>query len=120
MVPSHPQRVHRQELGVSAYGLAPGINDDVHGFCFTRGEAEQKAARKLGVPAETIAEEAFRKRGRSLTEERDARVDEQDPPPHSARSVQAQRGHITRQLVGDLETLITSNPDLFPSEEEDL
>lgn len=78
------------------------------------GEAEQKAARKLGVTPQTIAEESFIRWGRSLTEERDARVDQEGLRPRSARSLQALRGHITRQLLGEIESVITSNPTLFP------
>ena len=83
------------------------------------GEAEQKAARSLGVTSQTIAEAAFDLWGRSLTEERDARVDKEGPNLASARSVQALRGHVTRRLVREIEALITDNPDLFPASEED-
>ena len=83
------------------------------------GEAEQKAARSLGVTSQTIAEAAFDLWGRSLTEERDAKVDKEGPNLASARSVQALRGHVTRRLVSEIEALITDNPDLFPASKED-
>jgi transcriptional regulator with XRE-family HTH domain len=82
------------------------------------GEAEQKAARNLGVTAQTIAEVSFDLWGRSLTDERDARVEQEGSHLSSPRSVQALRGHITRQLLRDIESLITSNPDQFPPSEE--
>jgi len=67
-----------------------------------QGEAEQKAARKLGVTAQTLAESALGMWGRSLTAERDARVAASAPPDISTSSRQALRGRVTRELLKDL------------------
>lgn len=83
------------------------------------GEAEQKAARNLGVTSQAIADAAYDLWSQSLTEERDARLEEEGSHLHSQRSLQALRGHITRRLVREIESLITSNPDQFPTSEED-
>jgi transcriptional regulator with XRE-family HTH domain len=66
------------------------------------GEAEQKAARKLHMDALDLATAAQRRWGRSLTEERDARVKDSAPADLSPRSRQALRGRVTRQLLEEL------------------
>ena len=85
------------------------------------GEAEQKAARKFGVTPQTIAQAAYDKWGRSLTDERNLQVQQLDwVDETSTRQVQALRGHVTRQLLDDIENLISSNPDIYvKSDEED-
>jgi hypothetical protein len=65
-------------------------------------EADRHAARKLGVSQEVVAEAAQRLWGRSLGEERDHRLIERSPDL-AARSKQARRGHITRDLLTELE-----------------
>lgn len=69
------------------------------------GEAEQKAARKLGVHPATVALAAQRRWGRSLTAERDQRVMDRSSG-ESPRRVQAIRGHVTRVLIAELAELI--------------
>jgi transcriptional regulator with XRE-family HTH domain len=78
------------------------------------GEAERKAATRLGVPAYAIALAARRQWHRSLTSERDRRVAERpfdgdeveeetyDPRTSQARR-QAIRGHVTRALLSELQ-----------------
>jgi transcriptional regulator with XRE-family HTH domain len=66
------------------------------------GETEQKAARRLGVPPIDVSLLAFRLWGRSLTEERDRRVEATATPNAAARTVQALRGHVTRGLLEEL------------------
>lgn len=66
------------------------------------GEAEQKAARKLGVSVELLAETSFRLWGHSLTDEREARVGPLSRSD-SITSLRALRGRVTRQLLADLE-----------------
>lgn len=66
------------------------------------GEAERKLARKLGIDPNTVVTAAVKRWGRSLTEERDARVSalvDDDTPP---RTVQARRGRVTRELLKEL------------------
>lgn len=70
------------------------------------GEAEQKAARRLGVAAADVSVLAHRLWGRGLTAERDRRVEGARGESASPRSVQAARGHITRQLLAELEPLL--------------
>jgi hypothetical protein len=69
------------------------------------GEAEQKAARKLGVHPAAVALAAQRQWGQSLTAERDKRVLERSPG-ESPRRIQAIRGHVTRTLLGELRPLL--------------
>lgn len=85
------------------------------------GEAEQKAARSFRVTPQTIAEAAYDLWRRSLTDERNARVEEElgetDSP--SPRRIQALRGHVTRRLLSEIENLISANPGNYPTLEED-
>jgi hypothetical protein len=69
------------------------------------GEAEQKAARRLGVPALAVALEARRRWGRSLSAERDQRVGAQAPGRTDLRGLQALRGHVSRLLLAELKEL---------------
>ena len=73
------------------------------------GDAEQKAATKLGRPPLYIAVAARKLWGRSLTDERDRRVAEQAPADISSRALQALRGHITRALLLELGRHIASD-----------
>jgi transcriptional regulator with XRE-family HTH domain len=66
------------------------------------GDAERIAARRLGVPFAAVVAAALATWGRGLTEERDARAAERAGPDASARSAQAARGHVTRELYGEL------------------
>jgi len=63
-------------------------------------EAERYAARKLGITPEIVAEAATGLWGRTLDDERDRRLSVAPSP--SARSRQARRGHITRDLLTEL------------------
>lgn len=67
------------------------------------GEAEYKAARKLGVPPLSIMRSASNLWGQTLTAERDVRVAERAGDDAGERSLQALRGHVTRQLTTELE-----------------
>jgi hypothetical protein len=64
-------------------------------------DAERHAGRKLGTTPERITIAALRLWGRTLTAERDHRLSEQ-AADLSARSRQALRGHITRDLMTEL------------------
>lgn len=65
----------------------------------TQQEAERKAARRLGVAPEAVVAAAVRLWGQSLTAERDARL---GPDANHAA-----KGHITRQLVSQIEAEIS-------------
>lgn len=67
-----------------------------------RGDAERKAARKLGVEPLRLSVAAYGRYGQSFTEERDARVAEQAPAGASPRSLQALRGHVSRAMLAEL------------------
>ena len=71
----------------------------------SRGDAEMKAARALGVPPAAIALAADNRWGHSLTKEREARA-ERKGNGHSARSLQAIRGVVTRDLLEELRPLV--------------
>lgn len=66
------------------------------------GEAERKAATRLKVPPIEVAIVAQQLWGRSLTTERDARVESRSPTS-TGRARQAVRGHVTRVLLTELE-----------------
>src|SRR5262249_9471208 len=78
-------------------------------------DAEQKAARALRVSPGAVVEAAHQRWGRGFTAERDRRVGaytapmlKQDPDearrPEWPRRLQAIRGHITRELLEELQT----------------
>ena len=91
-----------------------------------RLDAEGKAARRLGVSTSVIADTARRLWGRTLTEERDIRVNVergddiladayQGPLPNGEtrlerRALQARRGHITRALIAELQAALGPRP----------
>lgn len=60
------------------------------------GEAEQKAARKLGVSGVDVAAVSFRLWGHGLTEERDSRAGDNA----------TRRGHVSRALVEDIREVL--------------
>jgi hypothetical protein len=70
------------------------------------GDAERKAAERLGVDAVTVARAALVTWRRGLVDERDARVMAQVPKEATPRTVQAARGHVTRQLLEELRPVI--------------
>jgi len=70
------------------------------------GDAEQKAARRLQVPPLAVSLAAHRLWGRSLTVERDRRVDTASTPGTPARTKQALRGRETRRLVDEIQPLV--------------
>jgi hypothetical protein len=67
-----------------------------------RGDAERKAARRLGVPPLDLSVAAHGRYGRSFSDERDRRVAEQAPDDAAPRTLQALRGHVTRAMVAEL------------------
>jgi hypothetical protein len=77
------------------------------------GEAEQKAARKFHIDANVLSTMAFELWGRSLTEERDARVDDAATLSGSAKNLQALRGHVTRRLLAELAPHLKESPAII-------
>jgi transcriptional regulator with XRE-family HTH domain len=77
---------------------------------FAAREAEQKAARLLGVGAEDLARAASRLWGHGLVEERERLVHKHPVTAGaSARKLQAARGVITRQLLKELTAALRSS-----------
>jgi hypothetical protein len=70
------------------------------------GEAERKAARKLGCSPDAIVTAAQQLWSRTLAAERDERIGER-AGKLDRRSLQAVRGRVTRGLVRELEPIIT-------------
>jgi transcriptional regulator with XRE-family HTH domain len=66
------------------------------------GEAEQNAARILGVDALEVSAAAHGLWGHSLTAERDVRVEAGSSSDAPASAVRARRGHVTRTLLAEL------------------
>jgi hypothetical protein len=65
-------------------------------------DAEQKAARRMRTFPLAVAVAARKQWGRSFTGERDHRVVMQASPGASSRTLQALRGHVTRELLDEL------------------
>lgn len=63
------------------------------------GEAEQKAARRLGVPIGVLSAAAVELWGKSMTAEREARMVAVD----RRLVARAMRGHTTRALIAEIE-----------------
>ncbi len=70
-------------------------------------EADRTLADRLDVPTEVVARIATELWGRSLTEERDRRVDALGEMEPNER--QAHRGHVTRELAQEIERLVVGN-----------
>ena len=76
-------------------------------------DAEMKTAHKLGVESSVIVAASYRLWGKTLTEERDRIVD--GKRNIGARSLQAHRGHVTRDLVAQIEQLLR-DPSFDPDD----
>ncbi len=68
------------------------------------GEAEKKVAARLGVTPREVAIHAVKLWDRTLTAEREARLEDRlgDTPDNSGGSLRTTRGHITRELTAEL------------------
>ncbi len=66
------------------------------------GDVERKAASKYGLSVNVVTIAARAQWGRTMTAERDARLTDRAEPDASPRTVQALRGHVTRQLLSEL------------------
>ncbi len=75
------------------------------------GDAERKVAKKLGEQPFAVAIAALAQWGCSLSEERDRRVSAYPTDAVTPRSVQAFRGHITRELAAQVELLLEKQRD---------
>jgi transcriptional regulator with XRE-family HTH domain len=75
---------------------------ELHAAERAAGDAERIAARRLGVPSLAIIAAALATWGHGLTQERDARAAQRAGPGASARTAQAARGHVTRELYREL------------------
>jgi transcriptional regulator with XRE-family HTH domain len=74
-------------------------------------EAEHKAAKRLSATGAQVLSAAKRQWGRSLTEERDARVrDRLGGTAATARTLQAMRGQVTRQLLEEIRPVLEAKP----------
>jgi len=74
-------------------------------------EAEQKAARKLGVTPEVIAAAALELWSNSFTSERNDRVQKQTNIGASPRTLQALRGHVARKMLDEIQTVLVRGSD---------
>ncbi len=74
-------------------------------------EAEQKAARKLGVTAEVIAATALELWSNSFTSERNERVEKLADPGATPRTLQALRGHVARRLLEEIQSVLARESD---------
>jgi transcriptional regulator with XRE-family HTH domain len=70
------------------------------------GDAEMKAAVRLGVSRGDVARTSHVLWGRSLTAERDARLAETAPAQASRKSLQVLRGHVTRRMLDELRSVL--------------
>ncbi len=74
-------------------------------------DAEQKAAKKLGVTADDVLAAALTLWGKTLTDERDARAEKQVSGDASPGRLQAIRGHMTRDLLNELQPVLEKKGD---------
>lgn len=95
------REILRQELVSTRGDDAP----DRAGWTSSR-EAEVKAAKALGVLSGLVGPASYILWGRGLTEERDARVAERLGPDDGERTRRTRRGHVTRELVGELRRML--------------
>lgn len=83
-----------------------------HAVIAAVGDAERKAARRLGVHPVALSAAAYRTWGRSFVAERDAGAAElEDAAGTDRRSLQAVRGHVTRQLLAELAPILEQEAD---------
>ena len=99
--------------------LAPSLSEDLieETLAVPHGEAEQKAARRLGVTPAEVAVVSRDLWDRSLTEERERQLKE-DMAGDAWGSPRGLRGHITRGLLVELARRFAEVPD--PAEQETL
>ena len=76
-----------------------------------QGEAEYKAARRLGVTPEVIAATSFELWSHSFTSERNDRVQKQAHTGASSRTLQALRGHVARRMLDEIQTVLARESD---------
>lgn len=76
-----------------------------------QGEAEYKAARKLGVTPEIIAATALELWSNSFTSERNERVQQQAQANASPRTLQALRGLAARRMLDEIQTVLARGSD---------
>lgn len=74
-------------------------------------EAEQKAARKLGVSPDVVAAAALELWSNSFTSERNDRVQKQANPGASPRTLQALRGHVARKMLEEIQSVLARESD---------
>jgi hypothetical protein len=91
------ERQIAQGVGIKASGERP----EVLAYMAAR-EAEQHAARVLGVSPEDVARAAWRRWRRGLTEERERRVELRSQSDASPGSLRVIRGHVGRDLLDEL------------------
>jgi hypothetical protein len=72
-------------------------------------DAERHAARRLGVSPERLVLAAVGRWGRTLTAERDARIEQRRPSTEPERHIML-RGQVTRELLTELEHDLATAP----------
>jgi len=111
----------------TAFRIGWEIGPEMSAWSIESGDADQKAARQLGISTERLMSVAEPMWGRSLTAERERRVnevpfstddhrvlastDDQRAPSSTddpQRALRALRGHITRQLLKELRAALES------------
>lgn len=112
-VSAYALTVAAQIFGITLAHLVDGLPNPspaANGPC----EAAAKAARRLGCSPGHVDSMARRLWGRSLTEEREARM---GSAPRS-RADQARRGHVTRMLIEQLRNALPERPERPADSEE--
>lgn len=95
-----------------AAGAGDPDDEEFLAFMASR-EPERHAGRTLDVPPERVAEVAYKRWGRGLTEEREARTDERRREGNdlSPQRLQALRGHVTRELLREIRDELEGGDD---------
>jgi transcriptional regulator with XRE-family HTH domain len=94
-----PFRIERRHYAVA-------VEDADEAELASRGDTEQKVAARLGADPLTVSKLAFERWGRSLTDERDARVGDLAPKRATSQTLRALRGHETRKLQDIIDHVI--------------
>ena len=96
-----PAEREAHELTALALSVYDRANADLQAEA--QGQAERHAAQVLGVSPYDVPRLARELWGQSLTDERDSRVVKVTAPDAPARSLQAHRGHVTRELLAEMQ-----------------
>jgi transcriptional regulator with XRE-family HTH domain len=98
-------------LAIAARVWPKATRAQAHDAVEAVGDAERKAGRRLGVHPVAVSAAAFRRWGQSFADRRDELAAELAESARDRRSLQALRGHVTRQLLAELAPILEQEAD---------